>query len=51
MTETRPKVSREFVATLAGEISTSNFQKKPPNEVFDLLLKRFREVGVEVEEK
>ena len=48
--ETRPKVKRGFVAILAGEISTSNFQKKPPNEVFDLLLKRFYEAGIEVEE-
>ena len=48
--ETKPRVTREFVAILAGEISTSNFQKKPPNEVFDLLLKRFYEAGIEVEE-
>ena len=43
------RVSREFVTILAGEFSTYNFQKKHPNEVFDLLLKRFKEAGIEIE--
>ena len=47
--ENRPRITREFVATLAGELSTYNFQKKHPNEVFDLLLKRFKEAGIEIE--
>jgi hypothetical protein len=46
----KPKVSREFVVQLAGEVSTCNFQKKPPNEVFDFFLKRFHEAGIEVKD-
>lgn len=45
----KPTVSRDFVATLAGETSTTNWTKKNPVEVFEFFMKRFKEAGIKVE--